>query len=172
MTKNRTPTPVYLDHGMHSGLEVKRLKRWNFVMKNLDPKCFYSVWNQRKCLFQLFPIHLNTYMYVMGLRPLEIFLLSQCGYLLWTSESDVYRRQILTSKVDPRAVRVNPFSANHDYNCFHFTMISYNGLRSKLIVNQQEWQMSQIKQIRLIFTHPNLWVVVLWHNFGQIRWKF
>ena len=26
MTKNRTPTQVYLDPGMHSGLEVKGLK--------------------------------------------------------------------------------------------------------------------------------------------------
>ena len=26
MTKNRTPTPVYLDPGMHSGLEVKGLR--------------------------------------------------------------------------------------------------------------------------------------------------
>ena len=25
MTKNRTPTPVYLDPGMHAGLEVKGL---------------------------------------------------------------------------------------------------------------------------------------------------
>ena len=25
LTKNRTPTPVYLDPGMHSGLEVKGL---------------------------------------------------------------------------------------------------------------------------------------------------
>ena len=25
MTKNRTPTPVYLDPGMHPGLEVKEL---------------------------------------------------------------------------------------------------------------------------------------------------
>ena len=48
-------------------------------------------------------IHLNTY--VMGLRPLEIFLLLQCEDRLWSSESDVYRRQILTTKVDPRAVR-------------------------------------------------------------------
>ena len=32
----------------------------------------------------------------------------QRGYRLWMSESDVYRRQILTSKVDPRAERVNP----------------------------------------------------------------
>ena len=42
----------------------------------------------------------------MGLRPLEIFLLLQCGDRLWWAESDVYRRQILTTKVDPRAVRV------------------------------------------------------------------
>ena len=41
----------------------------------------------------------------MGLRPLEIRLLSQCGDRLESSESDVYRRQILTTKVDPRAVR-------------------------------------------------------------------
>ena len=27
MTKNRTPTPIYLDPGMHPGLEVKGLKR-------------------------------------------------------------------------------------------------------------------------------------------------
>ena len=37
----------------------------------------------------IFLIHLNTY--VIGLRPLEIVL---------------YRRQILTTKVDPRAISV------------------------------------------------------------------
>ena len=42
----------------------------------------------------------------MGLRPLEIFLLLQRGDRLQSSESDVYRRQILTTKVGPRAVRV------------------------------------------------------------------
>ena len=42
----------------------------------------------------------------MGLRPLEICLLLQCGDRLESSESDVYRRQILTTEVDPRAVRV------------------------------------------------------------------
>ena len=40
----------------------------------------------------------------MGLRPLEIFLLSQCGDRINWSESDVYRRQILTTKVYSRAV--------------------------------------------------------------------
>ena len=42
----------------------------------------------------------------MGLWPLEICLLLQCGDRLESSESDVYRRQILTTKVDPRALRV------------------------------------------------------------------
>ena len=44
------------------------------------------------------------------LRPLEICLLLQCGERLKTSESDVYRRQILTTKVAPRAVRVKTSS--------------------------------------------------------------
>ena len=33
-------------------------------------------------------------------------LLLQCGGRLYLSESDVCRRQILTTKVDPRTVRV------------------------------------------------------------------
>ena len=49
-------------------------------------------------------MHLNTY--VMGLRPLEIFQFFQCEDRLDTSESDVYRRQILTYKDGPRAERV------------------------------------------------------------------
>ena len=49
----------------------------------------------------------------MGLRPLQIFLPLRCGDRLKSSESDVYRRQILTSKVDPRAVELmmQPFSS-------------------------------------------------------------
>ena len=42
----------------------------------------------------------------MGLWPLEIFLILQFGDRLQSSESDVYRRLIRTSKVDPRTVRV------------------------------------------------------------------
>ena len=61
----------------------------------------------------------------MGLRPSEIFLLLQCGDRLQSSESDVYRRQILTTKVDSRAVRVNTddtstwkaFRLNACYHC-------------------------------------------------------
>ena len=43
MTKNRTPTPVYLDPGMHSGLEVKGLK----IERNHlnEPQMSTSVWS-------------------------------------------------------------------------------------------------------------------------------
>ena len=34
MTKNRTPTPVYLDPGMHPGLEVKGLMRFSTSYKH------------------------------------------------------------------------------------------------------------------------------------------
>ena len=63
--------------------------------------------------YSFFPTHLNTY--VMVLWSLEVFVFLQRGDRLETSESDVYRRQILTSKVDrqiltskvdPRAVMV------------------------------------------------------------------
>ena len=42
------------------------------------------------------------------LRQLQIFQFFQCGDRLYTSESDVYRRQILTSKDGPRTERVKP----------------------------------------------------------------
>ena len=42
----------------------------------------------------------------MGLRPLIFFLIFQCGDRLYTSESDVYRRQILTYEDGPRTERV------------------------------------------------------------------
>ena len=42
----------------------------------------------------------------MGLRPLIIFHFFQCEDRLYTSESDVCRRQILTYKVCTRAEKV------------------------------------------------------------------
>ena len=42
MTKNRTPTPVYLDPGMHPGLEVKGLKRCYWEL-NVICKCLVSI---------------------------------------------------------------------------------------------------------------------------------
>ena len=42
----------------------------------------------------------------MGLRSLYIFNSFSAGIDFLTSESDVYGRQILTSKVGPRAERV------------------------------------------------------------------
>ena len=49
------------------------LNRW----KTLETKGFILIWYHHKSLFQLFPIHLNTY--VMGLRPLEIFYSYSAG---------------------------------------------------------------------------------------------
>ena len=45
--------------------------------KTMETKGIYSIWNHYKCFSYLFLLHLNTYL--MGLRPLEIFLISQCG---------------------------------------------------------------------------------------------
>ena len=39
--------------------------------------------------------------------PLEIFVLLQCGDRLQSTESDVCRRQILSTEVDPRTVGEN-----------------------------------------------------------------
>ena len=47
-------------------------------------------------------IHLNTY--VMVIRNILIFSVRD---RLYTSESDIYRRQILMSEVGPRSERVN-----------------------------------------------------------------
>ena len=43
MTKNRTPTPVYLDPGMHPGLEVKGLRKNKF--RKLYEDSFFLVIN-------------------------------------------------------------------------------------------------------------------------------
>ena len=58
----------------------------------METKGVFSIRNHQKCPSQLFLIHLNTY--VMGLRSLlKIFTFTAQG-------------QILTTKVDSRAVRV------------------------------------------------------------------
>ena len=59
----------------------------------------------------------------MGLRSLEIFLLLQRGI--------DFKRQNLTTKVDPRTVRVNPYSAKHDYSRFYSIFERLNHCYSK-----------------------------------------
>ena len=44
----------------------------------------------------------------MGPRPLFLFLFFECGDRFYTSESDVYRRKIVTYKDGPRTEWVNP----------------------------------------------------------------
>ena len=50
------------------------LKALNSFRKIHGEQRVFSILNHNKCLFL---IHLNTY--VMGLRPIEIFVLLQCG---------------------------------------------------------------------------------------------
>ena len=72
----------------------------------------------------------------MGLRSLEIFLLLQCEDRLYRSESDVYRRQILTTKVYPRAVRVNVHRRNYRRLFILYTPALYfNTRRHKKALN-------------------------------------
>ena len=71
---------------------------------------FSSIRNHHQCLSQLFLIH-----YIMGLRPIEIFLLFQCWDRFQSSEFDVYRCQILTTEVGYGAVDLFPF-------CLKFTV--------------------------------------------------
>ena len=61
---------------------IQPLKRW-FFFKSWKAKVFFQFETIINVLVSFFPIHLNTY--VMGLLPLEIVLLSQCGDRLESS---------------------------------------------------------------------------------------
>ena len=63
---------------VNSGLEGLMLEAPNYFRINHEDQRFFFQFEI--IIIQLFPIHLNTY--VMGLRPLEIFLLLQRGYWL------------------------------------------------------------------------------------------
>ena len=81
---------------------------------NHENKGCCPIWNRHKCLSQLFPFHLNTYYMLSGhgsTTVRNILILLVRGPSL-SSESDVYRRQILTYKDDPRAVRVKANLSN------------------------------------------------------------
>ena len=62
-------------------------------------------------------------------------LLLQRGVRLQTSESDVYRRQILKSEVDSRTVRVNPLSAESRF--YSFLSILYYHLKCQIYTDLQ-----------------------------------
>ena len=75
----------------------------------------YFLYKQREQLFSLFEIIRNALVLALfdsfeyliyGATVIINIVLFQCGDRLCTSESDVYRRQILTYKVGPRAERV------------------------------------------------------------------
>ena len=68
--------------------------------------------------------------FVMGLRPLYIFLFLQCGDRL----SDAYSRQILTTKVYPRAVRVTHILKSLSLFSVHFSLNTKTGTNVNLLI--------------------------------------
>ena len=91
-----------MDGDANGKFRLERVKVLNYFCINHGE--VFKIYNHYKCLSWLFPIYLNTYVYVMGLRLLEIFQFFQYGDRFYTSESDFYRRQILTYKDGPRTV--------------------------------------------------------------------
>ena len=87
----------------------------------MQTKWFWSISNHHKWLSQLFPLHLNTY--GMGLWRYTFSNSFSVRDRLYTSESDVYRRQIMTCKVDPRAERVKQ-EKRRKYNIMQFLVIA------------------------------------------------
>ena len=77
-----------------------------------SPRIRYTtIWQFQVFTFPFFcPGWVNYYsegtVFIMGLRSSDIFKVFQCGDRLYTSESGVYRRQILTYKDDPRTEKV------------------------------------------------------------------
>ena len=105
----------------------------------------YKHWRQKgvfqfKIIINVLASSLHLKTYAKRLRPLEIFLFFQSGDILYTSESDVclstsesdvYRRRILTYKNGPRAERVNQLCCwNHIYT------VSSKFQTSKIMWNQ------------------------------------
>ena len=91
---------------MCESYEVPGLNSYNaeiLLYKPWKPKFFqFIVIINMINILKLFPLHLNTYVYGYS----KYILLLQLGDRFYTSEADDYRCQILTSKVDPRAVGV------------------------------------------------------------------
>ena len=79
---------------------VKRsdVTRWKQGNKNLPPYFIALASSVKTKEVEVIEFH----------RIINILLL-QCGDRLYTSGSDVYRRQILTSKVDPHNVRAKAY---------------------------------------------------------------
>ena len=66
MTKNRTRTPVYLDPGMHPGLEVKGLSRFSMCKYSTEMAQNNSHADSGKIVFLY-------YYHVYGSRPVGLF---------------------------------------------------------------------------------------------------
>ena len=88
-------------HPQRSPNAYSTLQPLKYFWINHGHKRVFSIRNHHKCFSQLFPLHLSTY--VMGLRPIEIFVLLQCGKenIFLECWDRLYRRQILTFKDVP-----------------------------------------------------------------------
>ena len=76
----------------------------------METKGIFQFWNHHRYLsLSLF----DSFEYVWYGSTVNFF---QCGDRLYASESDVYRRQVLTYKDGPRAVRVKPTLAKAEQN--------------------------------------------------------
>ena len=82
MTKNRTPTPVYLDPGMHSGLEVKGLTY--HIQHNVFP---FPVGRVMSVITIIIKVHLFLLAEV-GLYKLF------CSFCKWTLVSYILSSQL------------------------------------------------------------------------------
>ena len=91
---------------------------------------FFSIWNHHKCLGYIFLIYLITY--VMGLRPLYVFLFFQCEIVII--------RQNLTS-TDGRLWRIKTIPALKGLAPCDMTMSSVIGrvMRTTLLVRTSIW---------------------------------
>ena len=91
---------------------------------NYGDQRIFSIWNHHKCLSYIFLVHLNTY--VMGLRSLEIFLLSQCEgpkYVVFTYKqfmTGYYDRIIAVFKWPPLR-NVGRYNRDHEEVTWHVT---------------------------------------------------
>ena len=84
-------------------ISILTLKALKYFCINHRDQSFFSIWHHHKCLGQLTPIHLNT-----CVMCLQVY--GQYNFLNSFIAGTVSRRQILTSKVGPRAERVDRMS--------------------------------------------------------------
>ena len=88
------------------GLTLKHVKALNYVYKPRKQRVF-----QFEIILNFLVTSFRFIWYGAGLRPLKIFYTYIAGIDIMTSESDVHRHQILSSKIGSSTERINPCPA-------------------------------------------------------------